>query len=690
MYGQLFGLFVCVMLNLHAVTFQNKQPHDLAFSLKDNNGDVIYDKPLPHNCFVTINHLSSRPAPYVASFKRLETGGKATLFLIRLKDEAQRDKQVSLATTGTVAYARVWRGEYCYEILLDDEDVVLNCEVGASAGEIKLVHEEASAMNEVVEQPTALEREHAKHTLSPEAEEEAHRLLEQIKTLGNDSVEITRITSYLKALYELPWDSQSDESCSLSQVKQVLDSDYFGLSLVKERILDFIGAHMHQKEMRKKHGQTEGFLRAPILCLVGPPGVGKTSLGKTIARSLNRRFQKISLGGIDDVSEIKGINRGYTGAVPGRIIQALQRAKSKNPLMVLDEIDKLGKNGHHGDPAAALLDVLDPEHNHSFVDYYINLPFSLAQVFFIATANDISSIPKALLDRMEVVEIPPYTLQEKIEIARRHLIPALMKEYAVEQRDLWISQEVLTEIVRCYAREAGVRKLEEALKTLIKKYARSCVESGKKINFMLSNLTTYLGPRKYSPVNDAKVLKSDQGCANFLYWSDNGPGLLKIEAERFKGVHHLTLLGNLYKKCELAAQIAYTHARNSVTNEIPKNYDIQLQIHMNGDEYSLMSDSFHSDGDSAGLAVYIALYSILHHKAIILQACALMGEITIQGKVLAVNKIKERILYAKQFGIKHLVIPADNKNEVEELGRELLGLRIHYVNTLKEAQEIVV
>jgi len=491
--------------------------------------------------------------------------------------------------------------------------------------------------------------------MSKEAETKALEELNRLSKTMPLSPEATVIRTYIDWLIALPWNSQTSDNLDIEHAKKVLDEDHFGLEKVKERIIEYLA-------VRKK---TES-LKGPILCFVGPPGCGKTSLGKSIARCMGRKFVRISLGGVRDEAEIRGHRRTYIGALPGRIIQSIRKAGVNNPVFLLDEIDKLGTD-FRGDPASALLEVLDPEQNHMFSDHYLEVEFDLSKVLFITTANTEFTIPPPLLDRMEVINLPGYTSWEKLQIAKHFLIPRLLPQHGLKNEEIQISDNAINKIIREYTREAGVRNLERQLAGICRKVARRIVET-KNIKLPckvgVNNLVEYLGPEKYTSLTRAK--QPAVGVATGMAWTEYGGDILFTEVLLMKGKGKLIITGQLGSVMKESAQAALSFVRaNAEKLGISPDFAEKHDIHIHVPEGAIPKD-----GPSAGVTIVTALVSALTGRKARCDV-AMTGEITLQGKVLRIGGLKSKILAAHRAEISTIIIPEENEKDLEEIPKSV-------------------
>lgn len=509
-----------------------------------------------------------------------------------------------------------------------------------------------------------------KAKMPKDTEEKAFKELKRLAQMSQFNPESSYIKTYIDWLVELPWSASSSNSVKVKDSEKILNQDHFGLKKIKERILEYLSVMELSKQKEKQLKEEEKVKlkkdkQPTILCFVGPPGVGKTSLGKSIARSLGRKFVKISLGGIRDEAEIRGHRRTYVGALPGRIIQGIKQAETKNPVFMLDEIDKLGRD-YRGDPSSALLEALDPEQNHSFSDHYLDLPFDLSNVFFITTANILDTIPSALLDRLEVIHFPGYTEDEKYNIANDYLIRKQKNAHSLSEKEIKISTDALRLIIRRYTREAGVRELERQIATVCRKVAREVVEK-KVLNRVvgISNLSNYLGPYKYS--SQMIEEKNTIGISTGLAWTQAGGDILFIEVAIMPGKGSLTLTGHLGEvmKESCQASLSYIRSRWGKFN-LEKDFFHKIDIHVHVPEGAVPKD-----GPSAGLAITTAMISALT-KTPVKKDVAMTGEITLRGRALEIGGVKEKVIAAHRAGIKTVILPKDNKKDLEDIPQYVL------------------
>ncbi len=504
--------------------------------------------------------------------------------------------------------------------------------------------------------------------MPPEVEKEALKELARFERIPEMAAEHSLLRTYLDWLVELPWSVFTKEEIDLPKAREILDTDHYGLEKVKKRIIEFLA-------VRKLMPQG----KSPILCLIGPPGVGKTSLGQSIARAMNRKFVRQSLGGVHDEADIRGHRRTYIGALPGNIIQGIRKAGSRNPVFMLDEVDKLSAS-FHGDPSAALLEVLDPAQNATFQDHYIALPFDLSQVLFIATANVLDTVPGPLRDRMEILELPGYTEEDKLAIAKGYLVPRQISENGLKTGEITFTDEAIREIIRSYTREAGVRQLERQLGAVCRSVATRVADGFKEaITVNKESLATYLGPQKF--FNEIALRTSLPGVATGLAWTPFGGDILFIEATKMAGDGKLLLTGQLGDVMKESAQAALSLVKSraetlGIDPDIFKKNDLHIHI---------PAGAIPKDGPSAGVTLFVALVSLLTGRRIS-KDVAMTGEISLRGLVLPVGGIKEKMLAAKRAGISCVLLPELNRRDLEEIppaGRE--GIRFEFLQTADEA-----
>ena len=510
-----------------------------------------------------------------------------------------------------------------------------------------------------------------------EAEKVALKELDRLSKIPSQSPEYTVSRTYLDWLTELPWSKTSEDSINVKDAKSILDKDHYGLEKVKERILEYLA--VRALKMQK---DPEGALRGPLLCFAGPPGVGKTSLGRSIARSMGREFVRISLGGVRDEAEIRGHRRTYIGALPGRIIQSLKKAGTNNPVFMLDEIDKLGGD-FRGDPSSALLEVLDPEQNNTFADHYLEVDFDLSKVMFISTANYRDPIPPALRDRMEIIEFSGYIEDEKVQIAKQHLIPKQMKENALTKKDVSLDDKGVKELINSYTREAGVRNLEREIANVFRKVARDKIEKNtKKIKVNKKKVSEYLGaPRYYSELAERTT---KPGVVTGLAWTAAGGDILFIEASKMKGKGRLTLTGQLGDVMKESATAAMTYVRSHTDIlGLDEDFNEKTDIHVH-----VPAGAIPKDGPSAGVGMFTAIVSLLTGIPV-KNRVAMTGEITLRGNVLPIGGVKEKVTAAHRAGIKTIILPDHNRKDLEEIPDHIKkDLDFHFAKEMMDVMDI--
>ncbi len=602
------------------------------------------NKRVPPEVIVSINSIEdpAQLADTVASHLNIKISEKQEL--LEIFDVADRLERVYALMEGEMSVLQVEkkiRNRVKRQMEKTQREYYLN-------EQMKAIQKELGEGDDSRDEIAEIEDRVKKTKLSKEARAKADAEIKKLRQMSPMSAESTVVRNYLDWLLSIPWNNKSKIKQDLDKAQAVLDADHYGLDKVKERILEYLAV---QKRM--------GTLKGPILCLVGPPGVGKTSLGKSIAQATGREFVRVSLGGVRDEAEIRGHRRTYIGSMPGKIIQSMKKAKKSNPLFLLDEIDKMGQD-FRGDPSSALLEVLDPEQNSTFADHYLEVDYDLSDVLFITTANSLN-MPQPLLDRMEIIRIPGYTEDEKREIARRHLIPKLMKDHGLKASEWKISDDGLMELIRRYTREAGVRSLERELARLARKAVRE-LETGKakKVEITAQNLADYAGVTKY---RYGEIEGEDRvGVVTGLAWTSVGGEILTIEAVKMAGKGRMTPTGNLKEvmKESVSAASSYVRSRSTEFGIEPPVFD-KTDIHIHVPEGATPKD-----GPSAGVAMATAIVSVLTgvpvHNDI-----AMTGEISLRGRVLAIGGLKEKLLAALRAGIKTVLIPQENEKDLAEI-----------------------
>ncbi len=538
--------------------------------------------------------------------------------------------------------------------------------------QLKAIQKELGEVDERAKEIEEFKEKIAEVKMPEKVEKEATKQLRRLEQMHPDSAEASTVRTYLEWMVELPWDKQTKDKLNIITAKKVLDEDHYDLERIKERILEYLAV----RKMNKK-------MKGPILCFVGPPGVGKTSLGKSIARALGRKFVRISLGGIRDEAEIRGHRRTYVGALPGRLIQGMKQAGTANPVFMMDEIDKIGTD-FRGDPSSALLEVLDPEQNNAFSDHYLGVPFDLSRVMFITTANQMDPIPSPLRDRMEVIELAGYTTEEKIGIARDFLLPRQLEEHGTSEKWVGLSDASLEKIISSYTREAGVRNLEREIARVLRKIARRLAEGKMKRTVVTpANLHQFLGIPKFLPEMEQE--KDEVGVATGMAWTPTGGDIIRIEATLMKGKGELTLTGSLgdVMKESARAALSYIRSMEKTLKIKPESFSkSDLHIHV-------PAGAIPKDGPSAGITIAVAMTSALSTKPI-RRDVAMTGEITLRGRVLPVGGLKEKILAAKRAGMKTVILPKQNEKDLDEIPNHLLkGLDFIFADHMETVLDAV-
>ncbi|OQW99220.1 MAG: endopeptidase La [Desulfobacteraceae bacterium A6] len=539
--------------------------------------------------------------------------------------------------------------------------------------QMRAIHKELGDHDERAQELDDFKKKIKRAKMSKDAEKESEKQLKRLEMMHPDSAEASVVRTYLDWLVELPWSKSTKDVINIKNAKKILDTDHYGLNNIKDRILEYLS-------VRKLNTKMKG----PILCFVGPPGVGKTSLGRAIARAMKRKFVRISLGGIRDEAEIRGHRRTYIGALPGRILDGLKQCGSNNPVFMMDEIDKVGAD-FRGDPSAALLEALDPEQNFAFSDHYLNLPFDLSRVMFILTANLTDTIPSALLDRMEVINLSGYTEEEKKTIAETFLLPRQTKENGIRAKKMSISPEALRQIIAEYTSEAGLRNLEREIGTICRKIARKIAEGEKgPFNISKGNLQKYLGVEKFIPEMDQE--DSQVGLSTGLAWTQVGGEVLYVEATLISGKGELIITGQLGDVMQESARAAVSYARANLSLfGLKENFFENTDVHIH-----VPAGAIPKDGPSAGIAMASALISVLINKPVN-KYVAMTGEITLRGRILPIGGLKEKALGALRAGIKTIIIPEKNKKDLAEIPANVKRkIKFIPVSQMKEVLQIAV
>lgn len=536
--------------------------------------------------------------------------------------------------------------------------------------QIKAIQKELGESDGISEEVKEYQEKIGKANLPEEALEKANKELDRLARMGQGSAEGSVIRTYLDWITDLPWDIQTDDNLDLKNAAKILDEDHYGLTKVKERVIEYLAVRQMTKSMK-----------GPILCFVGPPGVGKTSIAKSIARSLDRKFIQMSVGGVRDEAEIRGHRRTYVGAIPGRVISSIKHAGTKNPVFLLDEIDKMSSD-FRGDPASALLEVLDPEQNNAFRDHYLELAFDLSNVMFLTTANNLDTIPRPLLDRMETIHISGYTEEEKLNIATKYLIPKQLKEHGISKNSIRITENTIRNIINYYTRESGVRELERQIAAICRKVARRLIDDKvKSVRITENNLEKYLGIPKY---RYDKVEKNDEvGIVTGLAWTPVGGDTLSIEVVPMAGKGKLVLTGQLGDVMKESARAGFSYIRSrSKEFGLEDDFHEQTDIHIHIPEGAIPKD-----GPSAGITMTTAVVSALLGVKV-KSNLAMTGEITLRGRVLPVGGIKEKILAAHRAGITNILIPKENERDLIDIPDNIKrNLTIRAVETMDEVLE---
>lgn len=655
------------LARVSAFDSSKKVVHDKNFqalisSLKDLSIQIINISPnIPSEAAFAIKNIESTVflVNFISSNLNISTGEKQTL--LEISDVNQRATNVLAALSKELQMLELKnqiQDKVKHELDKQHRDYILN-------QQLKTIQEELGGSSHL-QQIEELKKLAQQKKWSKEVQEVFDKEVNKLNRINPNSMDYSIQVNYLETLVELPWNEYTDDNFNLAHAQKVLDKDHFGLEKVKERIIEYLAVLKLKNNMK-----------SPIICLTGPPGVGKTSLGKSIASALGRKYIRMSLGGLRDEAEIRGHRKTYIGAMPGRIIQSIKKAKSSNPVFVLDEIDKVIGANINGDPSAALLEVLDPEQNTTFYDNFLELEYDLSRVLFLATANTLSTVHPALRDRMEVIEISGYLLEEKMEIAKKHLIPKQMKEHGIKTSHLTFPKQTIQTLIEDYTRESGVRLLEKNIAKLIRSRARFIAENQEyERKISPEDAARVLGAPKFQ--KDQRISNEIAGVVTGLAWTAVGGEILFVEASLSRGKGTLTMTGNLGDVMKESATIAfeYIKAHSDYININPEIFDKHnLHIH-------IPEGATPKDGPSAGITMMTAIASAFTQRKV-RDKIAMTGEITLRGKVLPVGGIKEKILAAKRAKIEIIILSKENEKDVKEIPEKYItGLRFEYVNTM--------
>lgn len=610
------------------------------------------------------------PDELMDQLKAIEEPGETADFIASQLMVTAKERQKVLETPDVSARVKQVKNLVDTEVEIGTLEVKLNEDARAHMEKeqrdyylrqkIKSIHDQLGDKMTSEEEAGEFREKLKKTALPAEIKEKVEKEISRLETMPPMMAESSVIRNYLDWIFDLPWGKDTKDNLNLQKAQRMLDEDHYGLEKIKERILEYLAVRILAPQSKGN-----------ILCFVGPPGVGKTSLAKSIARAMGRNYARIALGGIHDEAEIRGHRRTYIGAMPGRFIEAMSQAKSMNPLILLDEIDKVGSD-FRGDPAAALLEALDPEQNKTFTDNYMDMPFDLSHVFFIATANNVGTIPAALLDRMELISLSGYTEDEKVEIAKRYLVPRQRERNGLTAEDIRFPVPLLRKLIRGYTREAGVRELERTIASLCRKVGKQIVMNDQsKPALSAKTLETYLGPVKFLPL--AELHPSTVGRVNGLAWTAAGGEVLDTEAVVLKGHGKLLLTGQLGDVMKESAEAAYTYIRSRAEAlGLPDDFYEKLDIHIH-----LPEGAIPKDGPSAGITMATAMASAFTKRKV-RSDTAMTGEITLNGDVLPIGGVKEKVLAADQFGITQVLLPVQNKKDLDELPASVRD-KLHFV-----------
>ncbi|MDP2671467.1 MAG: endopeptidase La [bacterium] len=623
---------------------------------------ISLGKPVPLDSLPSLFDLSNPYQTLDLIIYNLELRANERQALLECKDQKERIKKVESLLSKDLSVLQTARK-------IQDRTAE---EIGKTAKEaflreqLKSIEKELG-IKEEREEFADLEKKIHSAGMPEEVESKTLKELDRLRKMPQFSPEVSFVRTYLDWIVDLPWKIEQQEKTNIKAAEKILNQDHYGLKKVKERIVEYLAVQ-----------KLTGKIRGPILCFSGPPGVGKTSIGKSIAKALNRKFVKVSLGGIRDEAEIRGHRRTYVGALPGRIIQGIKDAGTKNPVFMMDEIDKLGFD-YRGDPSAALLEALDPEQNNSFSDHYLEIPYDLSNVLFVTTANVLDTIPPALRDRMEILEFPGYTEEEKFHIARDYLFPKQIETHGLSEKQIKISDEALQKIISRYTREAGVRSMERELASLCRKVAKQVAEGKTKgTSITEKNLPEFLGPEKFIPWVAEK--KDEVGVASGLAWTEVGGEVLSVETTLMPGRGNLILTGHLGEVMKESAQAALSYVKSraasfGIKENFYKNSDIHLHV---------PAGAIPKDGPSAGITMATSLLSAIT-KIPVRKEVGMTGEITLRGKVLEIGGVKEKVLGAHRAGLRTILLPMKNKKDLEEIpAKTRSDLHFIFLETMDE------
>ncbi len=669
-YSQTEPYFEATVLPVQEITYESVEVDALVNNLKMLFQKIVDLSPYltgEHRVMVLNTDDPSKLADIIASHINFSVGEKQEILeMIDVKERLNKvhfllNKEMQVLELGSKIQSEV-QGE----LNKTQRHYYLREQLKAIKKELGEYEDESTEIEDL--------REKFSSTKMPkEVKKVAEKELNRLSRMSPMASEYTVARTYIDWLFDMPWYKKTRDRLNVQKAKQILDEDHYGLGKVKKRILEYLAIRQLKSDMR-----------GPILCFVGPPGVGKTSLGRSIARALGRKFSRMSLGGVRDEAEIRGHRRTYVGALPGRIIQEIKKLGSSNPLIMLDEIDKLGMD-FRGDPSSALLEVLDPEQNFSFTDHYLEVPFDLSKVMFIATANMHDPIPPALRDRMEVIEINGYIEEEKIHIAERYLIKKQLEAHGLSDEQISFTKASVHTIINKYTREAGVRNLEREIASIVRGVAREIVEkktTTKRIGG--SSVAKYLGPQKF--YSEVAERTSRPGVATGLAWTPVGGDILFIEASKMKGKGNVNLTGKLGDVMKESATAARSYLRaNSDEYKIESDFYEKYDVHIH-----VPAGAIPKDGPSAGITMFTALYSLFTNKCV-KDNLAMTGEITLRGMVLPVGGIKEKVLAAKRAGINTIILPEKNKKDLEEIPKQNINnVEFLFVNEINEVIDLAI